>query len=131
MKFEKGNRWLRIELVGEIDLAWYEDHRADIERALENRPALVIVDVEHVSFMDSTGLALLAKAYRRCKDQCGEVCVIYPTPFVQRTLGIVGLDQVVTVVTSDEDVRQIEDRVAALDAPANASQERKTRASND
>ena len=117
MKFEKGNRWLRIELVGEIDLAWYEEHRADIENALKTCLALVIVDVEHVSFMDSTGLAILAKAYRRCQGEGGEVCVLLPTPFVQRTLAIVGLDQIVTVVTSDEEVRHIEERVAALDAP--------------
>ena len=120
MKIEKGDRWLRIELAGDIDLAWYEGHRVDIEMALEPCPALVIVDVEQVSFMDSTGLSLLVEAYRRCRLEDGEVCVLHPSPFVVNTLGIAGLDQIVTVVTSSQEVRQIYDRVAALDGSDSA-----------
>jgi anti-anti-sigma regulatory factor len=76
----------------------------------------VMVDVEHVSFMDSSGLALLAMAYRQCQQRDGEVCVIHPQPFVARTLGIAGLDQVVTVVNDCREVRELYNRMSQLDA---------------
>src|SRR4051812_796575 len=100
MKIEKGSGWLRIQLSGEIDLAWFESHGAAVSEALQDNPALVMVDLEHVRFMDSTGLSLLVQAYRQCQAASGEVCVIHPQPFVARTLGIAGLDQIVTVVNN-------------------------------
>ncbi len=119
MKIEKSSQWLRIGLFGEIDLDWYEDHRADIELALRDCPALVIIDVEHVSFMDSTGLSLLVQAYHRCQLQDGEVYVLHAQPKVARMIGVAGLDQVVTVATDSQEVRHVYERMAQTD-PSNA-----------
>ena len=121
MKIEKGRGWARLVLEGDIDLAWLESHSADVEDSLQDNPALVIVDVEHVTFMDSSGLAILAKAYRECRQRDGEVCVIHPQPFVARTLGIAGLDQVVTVISDCREVREIYSRLAQLDVDADTT----------
>ena len=96
-----GNRWLRIELVGEIDLAWYEDHRADIETALEDCPPLVIFDVEHVSFMDSTGLGLIARMCQHCRPKDGFVYILKPSATVYKAMDIVGLTRASGIVIAD------------------------------
>ena len=100
MKVVDGPGWRRLELSGEIDLAWYVSHRPDVERTLQDMPPLVFVDVERVTFLDSTGLGILVQLYRQSQQVHGEVYVVCPRPFVARTLEIAGLDEVLTIVTS-------------------------------
>ena len=112
MKIEKGEGWLCLELSGDVDLAWYERHRADLDSALEGNASLVVFNLEHVGFMDSTGLALVARAYRQCPEEDAEVYVLHPAPIVAHTLAVSGLDEVVTIVTDRREVTQIYDRLA-------------------
>ena len=116
MKIEKYSQWLRLELSGDIDLAWHEDHREAIGAALTDCPPTVLIDLEHVVFMDSTGLSLIVQAYLARGDDSGEVIIINPCPFVQRTLALAGLDQIVTVVSTCEEVRQVYHQLADLTA---------------
>lgn len=118
VKVVDGPGWRRLELSGEIDLAWYESHRADIERTLQDMPPLVFVDVERVTFLDSTGIGILVQVYRQSQLVDGEVCVVCPRPFVARTLGIAGLDAVLTIVTSPSEAWEIYAGVARLDGSA-------------
>jgi stage II sporulation protein AA (anti-sigma F factor antagonist) len=121
MKVVDGPGWRRLELSGEIDLAWYESHRADVELALEDIPRLIFVDVERVTFMDSTGIGVLAKIYRQSQIVEGEVCVVCPRPFVARTLEIAGLDDVLTIVDSASEAWEIYAGVARLGGSATVS----------
>jgi len=121
VKIEDGPGWLRLILSGEIDLAWCESHRADIEIALQNMPPLVFVDLEHVSFLDSTGIGLLVQVHRHSELVDGEVCVVCPRPFVARTLGIAGLDDVLTIVTSPSEAKRIYAGVGVVDASDSAA----------
>jgi anti-sigma B factor antagonist len=114
MRVEKNEQWLLLELAGDIDLAWHEDHQEQIRSALTDCPPLVIIDLEQVNFMDSTGLSLIAQAYRHCVD--GEVLVLNPRHFVMRTLGVAGLDQIVTVVSECAEVRAVYDQLATPDS---------------
>jgi anti-sigma B factor antagonist len=116
MDIEKYSQWLRIELSGDIDLAWHEDHREAIDRALTDCPPTVLIDLEHVDFMDSTGLSLIVQAYRARADRTGEIIVLNACPFVLRTLEVAGLDQLVTVVSTCEEARKVYDRLAHLTA---------------
>jgi anti-sigma B factor antagonist len=116
MDIEKHSQWLRLELSGDIDLAWYEDHREAIDCALTDCPPTVLIDLEQVRFMDSTGLSLIVQAYRARADRTGEVIILNPCPFLQRTLGIAGLDQLVTVVSTREEARQVYHQLAHLTA---------------
>jgi anti-sigma B factor antagonist len=105
MHIEKNGKWLLLELSGDIDLAWRDVHREEIQTALTDCPPRVIINLEQVSFMDSTGLSLIVEAYRHCID--GEVLILNPRHFVMRTLGVSGLDRIVTVVSDCDEVREI------------------------
>ena len=88
-----------LELAGELTLATVtglQDHLAEAELA---RPALLVLDLRRVRFIESTGLAELVAAQKRGRrDGRRLVLVMSPGP-VERLLALTGLDrQLETVV---------------------------------
>lgn len=74
---------------GEIDAATCEQLA---ERLTAPPGSLLVVDLAHVTFMDSSGLGTLQVARRHAVSGGGEFVVTRPTPFVMRVLEITGLD---------------------------------------
>jgi anti-anti-sigma factor len=115
MLIERHGKWLRVALAGEIDLAWYATHADEIDVALADCPPVVVVDLEQVDFLDSTGLSLLARAYRECQHIGGRVYVLHPSQSVTRAIRIGGFSSLVTIVTSCEHARSLYGELARLD----------------
>jgi anti-anti-sigma factor len=76
-----------VLLAGELDLAGVDSVRAVILPHLTPPPDRVIVDAERLSFMDSSGIALLVEISNRV----GRVEVVNPSPIVRRVLEATGL----------------------------------------
>lgn len=77
---------------GEIDLTT----APMVERELcgvQASHALVVLDLRQVSFMDSTGLAMLLDAHRRARDNGGSFVVVQGQPQSVRLLALCGLDE--------------------------------------
>jgi anti-sigma B factor antagonist len=58
--------------------------------------SLVVVDLRHLTFMDSSGLGAIHVARRRAIEDGGSLVVCRPNPMVARVLEITGLDIWVT-----------------------------------
>jgi anti-anti-sigma factor len=95
---ERGPNWALLRLSGQIDIAWMGAHQDALSEFFENCPALVVVDLDPVKFMDSTGLAFLAKCVKSCHTNDGKVTVVSPSEAVRKSIEIVGLDQYLTIV---------------------------------
>lgn len=92
---EEGRPIVRVH--GEIDIATAERFRASIAEALE-RDSRLVIDLAETSFMDSTGLSALIRAYHdtgRVKEAVELRGVSVP---VRRTLDISGISELVTLV---------------------------------
>ncbi len=76
-----------IALAGELDLASVEATRAGIEPVLEHRPAQVTFDLEKLTFMDSSGIALLVQV----SNDIETVTLTHVPPIVHRVLEATGL----------------------------------------
>lgn len=76
-----------IALAGELDLASVEVTRAGIEPLLANRPTHVTFDLEMLTFMDSSGIALLVQV----SNDIGQVTLTHVAPIVHRVLEATGL----------------------------------------
>jgi anti-sigma B factor antagonist len=76
-----------IALAGELDLASVEAARAGIGAHLTDDPARVTFDLEKLTFMDSSGIALLVQI----SNDVGDVRLINVTPIVHRVLEATGL----------------------------------------
>ena len=120
MIIEETRHSVRLELAGEIDCAWREEHADEIQQLLETCPAVVVIDVENVTFMDSTGLSVVALCYRKCQDhvQAGTLYLVNPKPMVIKIVEAVGLARLVEVVDTRESVELMNQHLASLDDKA-------------
>ena len=95
-----GGRKTRVVLTGEIDAELGPDlteAAADAEDA--GRP--VEVDAQHVTFMDSTGVAFLARLASRCG---GRLVLIKPPELVRFLIDVTAIREVLDVVEEDPGV---------------------------
>jgi anti-sigma B factor antagonist len=94
---------LVLELHGELDLL----HAPQLEDALDDGAgdgvAVVVLDLDAVSFIDSTGLRAIFSARRLARQHGLEFAVTPGSEQVQRLLSITRLsDQLKTIPTPDE-----------------------------
>ncbi|MCQ2443242.1 MAG: anti-sigma factor antagonist [Oscillospiraceae bacterium] len=72
------NRTLTVRLAGEIDHHAARQLMMELDREIERRfPKLLILDFASVSFMDSSGIALLLRTWRRTQEVSGAMKVIH------------------------------------------------------
>ncbi len=76
-----------ISLAGELDLASVEKTRSGIAPFLAKHPSVVTFDLQGLTFMDSSGIALLVQV----SNEVEQVTLIHVPPIVHRVLGATGL----------------------------------------
>jgi anti-sigma B factor antagonist len=88
-----------VVLSGELDLAAAPDLR-DVLLEQIGSGSRTVVDLEGVSFLDSSGLSVLVTALRRARDNESEFALCCPSTFATRALELAGLDGVFQVFPS-------------------------------
>jgi len=84
-----------IDVRGELDVTTVAGFRALLVETIQReRPARVVVDMLHVTFMDSTGIGALVVGYNAAREVNAEFEVRNPSQFVHRQLHITGLTEV-------------------------------------
>jgi anti-sigma B factor antagonist len=78
-----------VTASGEIDLSTAEAFGRELERALAGGAQSVVLELERVSFIDSTGLTALLKEIERSNGRLRVVRSL--SPAVKRTLEVSGL----------------------------------------
>ena len=98
-----------IRLSGDIDAAWVDSQQEEIKQFFEDCPSLVVVDLEPVTFMDSSGLGLLARCVKACNDTQGEVVAAGAKKGIRTAIEVVGLAQFVTLTdaTAEQVIRDL------------------------
>jgi anti-anti-sigma factor len=86
-----------VRVRGEIDSATAERFRACLVAALE-RDSHLVIDLSGSTFMDSTGLSALVRAYHENGRLKEAVVLRSVAPTIRRTLEISGVSELVTVV---------------------------------
>ena len=71
---EDGDAALVVRAVGELDVYWAPGFRDGLLHLIEGREGMRIdIDLEQVTFVDSTGLGVLVGAQRRLEERGGEL----------------------------------------------------------
>ncbi|MEV7369055.1 STAS domain-containing protein [Streptomyces sp. NPDC091299] len=89
--------WAVVVLRGEVDLALAPALRGIIDTLIADRRARMVLDLEDVSFMDSSALGVLVYAMRRADALGGALRLAAPCEPVRRMLEVTGLDTVIQV----------------------------------
>jgi len=86
--------WTVVDVAGEVDVFTAPKLREKIIDLLEGGSDHLVVNLEKVIFMDSTGLGVLVGGLKRVKERNGELALAGAQGTVQRVLSVTGLNAV-------------------------------------
>ncbi len=89
-----------IKLEGEIDLHRSPDVKRELQEATQQKPAKLLVDLSDVSYIDSSGLAVLLNGMQNVEAYGGKLFLIGPGDSVRIIFETSKLDQVFRIVSS-------------------------------
>lgn len=99
MKYKAEGRQLTIQLNGELDHHAAKGLMEAIDRLLEqNLPTKTFLDLQGLTFMDSSGIAVVMRARRRMEALSGSLVVVNIPRQAARVLETAGLDRYVELV---------------------------------
>ena len=92
------DRNLLLELSGEIDHHGARDAMRELELAVDAAlPKKLVLDMTGVTFMDSSGIALILRAQPRMRLLDGSILVCHVPEQAKRVLDAAGIGRLVTI----------------------------------
>lgn len=95
--------WTVVAASGEIDVAAAPALREELAAIIAEGTPRIVVDLERVDFIDSTGLGVLVGAARRAHSAEGDVRLVCTNSRILKVFDVTGLDEVFTIVGSVDD----------------------------
>jgi anti-sigma B factor antagonist len=95
--------WMVVAASGEIDVAAAPELRERLAGLIDEGTHRIVVDLEQVDFIDSTGLGVLVGAVRRARNADGDLRLVCTNSRILKVFGVTGLDEVFTICPTVED----------------------------
>ena len=92
--------WAVLSLSGEIDIATAPRVRERLYAMLAEGRDKLIVDLDDVGFLDSTGLGVLVGVLKRVRTQGGELRLVCTQPRIVKVFEITRLDSAFAIFDS-------------------------------
>jgi len=100
--------WTVVAVSGEIDVAAAPTLRDQLGELVDQGTDHIVVDLEGVDFIDSTGLGVLVGGVRRARGADGDLRLVCTNSRLLKVFGVTGLDEVFVIAES------IPDAIAAV-----------------
>ena len=71
-------KFLLIEVKGDLDIYSEDEFRSFIEKEIEGADKDMVIDIKDLDYLDSTGLGLFMKIYKIAKEKDKTVSIINP-----------------------------------------------------
>lgn len=89
---------LTVRIGGEVDHHAAKHLREDIDKKIFfHRPAVLVLDLSDVGFMDSSGLGLMLGRYTRMNEIGGRLIIANPSPQTEKIIKLSGLDDKIEI----------------------------------
>jgi anti-anti-sigma factor len=83
---------VHVALKGELDLSTVGKVQDELSRVEASSPAIVVLDLSNLTFLDSTGLRCLVTADERAREAGRRVVIVRGPEAVQRVFSITRLE---------------------------------------
>jgi anti-sigma B factor antagonist len=93
-----------LRLTGELDLASSSIFERALERPEVTASALLVLDLDELKFVDSTGLRVILMAHEGARARGQEFAITQGSPQVQRLLSITSVAEHMRVIASPDDL---------------------------
>lgn len=84
-----------LALSGEVDLSTAPAFEQAVLTVLGQGTSSLAIDLTRVSYLDSTGIGVLMKALKRCRERGGEVSIVGVSDRALRVMRLLSLDRVI------------------------------------
>ena len=92
-----------VVVSGELDLSNVSDLRRHVDGALLSGHTRVVIDLDEVTHMDSSGLAELITCHQLAEELGGGMALVVTSQSIRRTLEIRGVRQLFRVTCSRDE----------------------------
>ena len=90
-----------VTFTGDLDIQVARQAAEAVERVeAEGPPELLVIDLSGLSFMDSSGMAVIAAVHARALEEGRQLVIVNPKGGVRRAFEVSGLDK--SIETVDE-----------------------------
>lgn len=104
---EARNSVLLIRLKGELDHHTADQLRQQADSAMEKHDIKhIVLNLEELHFMDSSGLGVILGRYKKVKKNNGEMIICAISPAVKRLFEMSGLYKILKVAHSEKNALQ-------------------------
>ena len=106
ISFEYAEGTLYIRLAGELDHHTSSETMHQIGMAVDRYlPRNCALDMSQLTFMDSSGIALVLRLEKRMRETGGEIVLVRPRLQPGRVLTASGIDRIVRIKTMESERR--------------------------
>jgi anti-sigma B factor antagonist len=98
-----GENTTALRITGEIDVFTSTTLKTAINTAIEGGSSRIVLFMENVEYLDSTGLGVLIGALKNLREKQGSLVLIAPTARVLRLFDLTGLVTVFTIYQTVEE----------------------------
>lgn len=92
-----------LAVSGELDLAAASSLEGELNQALESGSQVIVIDLQNLEFIDSTGLSVLVRAHQRAQESNLQLGLVNPGAQVERLLSLTGLAERLALQQSAQD----------------------------
>lgn len=97
-----------MKLGGEVDVYTSTSFKERLVNVIDDGCVKVVIDLEGVEFIDSSGLGVLVSGLRRVKEGGGYLRLVCTRDPILKIFRITGLDRVFPIVTSLDEARSLD-----------------------
>lgn len=99
------DKMLIVNFNGELDHHYAEEIRKEIDKVyFERRLVHIVLDLERLNFMDSSGIGLIMGRYKNVSDNGGKLLLVNVSSRVEKILKMSGVLKIVQIYNSLEDI---------------------------
>jgi anti-sigma B factor antagonist len=108
VKMERDGDTCVLALKGEVDVYTSPSFKERLVKTIDEGCTRIVVDLEGVDFIDSSGLGVLVSGLRRVKENGGSIRLICTREPILKVFRITGLDRVFPIFGNIEDAREMD-----------------------
>lgn len=100
---------LMVRIKGELDLAVADELRVLIDnRVKKDKPQTLILDLDGVAFIDSSGLGVILGRYKKIHSMGGKMYIVRARRTVSTILEFAGIKKLIPVYATEKEVLRID-----------------------
>lgn len=100
---ENDGNWVVLSVRGEVDVATAPQLREHLVRLVNDGHAHILLDLNEVGFLDSTGLGVIVGSLKRTRSADGDLALCCTQRSILKVLEITGLIEVFKIFDSADD----------------------------